>query len=107
MSEKPRTIQQNKALHLLFTHLAQELTENGLDMKRTLKPEVDIPWNSRTVKEYLWRPLMKAQLGKSSTTEMTTKEIDEVFNTLSKHLGERFGLQIDFPSIESLMWNKE
>ena len=98
-----RTNQQNRALHVLFNLLAEELNEHGFDMKRTLKPEVDIPWNPVTVKEYLWRPIQQAQLHKTSTKELTTKEIDEVFDTINKHLGERLGIHVPFPSIEELM----
>ena len=71
-----RTIQQNKALHVLFQLLADELNNAGLDMRKTLKPEVEIPWTPRNVKEFLWRPIQKAQLNKASTTELTTSEID-------------------------------
>jgi len=98
-----RTNQQNRALHVLFNLLAEELNEHGLDMKKTLKPEVDIPWNPVTVKEYLWRPIQQAQLHKTSTKDLTTKEIDEVFDTINKHLGERLGIHVPFPSIEELM----
>lgn len=98
---RQRTIAQNRALHLYFTQLADELTSAGLDMRRTLKAEIDIRWDGRMVKEYLWRPIMEAKLGKTSTTEMTTTDIDKVFDTITKHLGERFGLYIQFPSIES------
>lgn len=104
--EKQRTDQQNKALHLFFTQLAEELNSAGLDMRKTLKPEVDIPWSGKTIKEYLWRPIMKAQLGKESTTELTTKEIDLVFDTINRHLGEKFGIHLDFPSIETLMFQQ-
>ena len=102
-SEKPRTLKQNRALHLMFTQLAQDLNDSGLDMRKTLKPGIDIPWSGKTIKEYLWRPIMKAQLGKESTTEMTTKDIDRVFETIARHLGLKFGIQLEFPSIESLM----
>ncbi len=98
-----RTSQQNRALHVLFRLLADTLNENGLDMRKTLKPEVDILWNDKTVKEYLWRPIQKAQLTKNSTTELTTVEIDQVFETINKHLGEKFGLKVVFPSIQELM----
>lgn len=98
-----RTKQQNKALHVLFRLLAETLNEAGLDMRKTLKPEVDIPWSGASAKEYLWRPIMKTQLAKGSTTELTTKEIDEVFDTINKHLGEKFGLHVPFPSIEELL----
>jgi hypothetical protein len=101
-----RTIQQNRALHKYFELLAKELNFAGLDMKTVLKPEVNIPWSTQTVKDFLWRPIMKAYLGKRSTTEMTTKDIDEIFEILNKHLGERFGEWASFvpwPSIEQLM----
>jgi len=76
-------------------------------MRKVLKPEVDIPWNGRTVKEFLWRPIQETQLRKSSTTELTTKEIDEVFNTINRYLGEKFGIHVPFPSIEDLMLRED
>jgi hypothetical protein len=100
---KQRTSQQNKALHVLFELLANTLNEAGYDMKRTLKAEVAIPWEARTVKEFLWRPVQKAQLLKESTTELTTKEIDLVFDTLNRHLGETLGVHTAFPSIEEVI----
>lgn len=98
-----RTIQQNKALHVLFQLLADELNNAGLDMRKTLKPEVEIPWTPRNVKEFLWRPIQKAQLNKTSTTELTTSEIDQVFDTINKHLGEKFSLHVAFPSIDQIL----
>lgn len=98
-----RTEQQNKALHLFFTHLAAQLNEAGLDMRRTLKPEVDISWTPETVKEYLWRPIQMAATGKESTKDLGTGEIDQVFEIIGKHLGEKFGLQTEFPSVESII----
>ena len=103
LTEKQRTIQQNKALHVFFDKLAIELNNAGLDMRRTLKPGIDIPWEARTVKEYLWRPVQVEQLRKRSTTELNSSEINKIFNTLSRYLGEKFGLELSFPSIESLM----
>ena len=103
---KTRTNRQNSALHLYFSMLADELNSAGLDMRKTLKPAVEIPWSGKTVKEYIWRPIMTAQLNKTSTTEMTTKEIDEVLNTITRHLGEKFGLSVEFPSIETLINNQ-
>jgi hypothetical protein len=105
-SDKPRTETQNKALHLYFTQLAETLNEAGLDMRKTLKPEIEIPWSGKSIKEYLWRPIMKAQLQKDSTKDLTTKEIDLVFDTINRHIAEKFGLHLDFPSIESLMFKE-
>lgn len=105
VKEQARTVKQNRALHLYFNHLSEALNDAGLDMRRTLKSSIDIPWSGKTVKEYLWKPIMKAQLGKESTTEMTTKDMDKIFDTLNRHLGEKFGLVVDFPSIETMIIN--
>lgn len=101
--EKPRTTKQNNSLHLFFTHLADSLNGAGLDMRKTLREGIDIPWNAKSVKEYLWRPIMHSQLGKESTTELTTGEIDQVFDTMNRLLAQKFGLHIEFPSEESMV----
>lgn len=101
--DKPRTEAQNKALHLYFTQLAELLNDSGLDIRKVLKPTINIPWSTETIKEFLWKPVMNVQLGKKSTTEMTTKDISAVYDTINKHIGEKFGLHIDFPSMESLI----
>lgn len=101
--DNTRTLKQNRALHLMFDILARDLNENGLDMRRTLKPSIDIPWTGESVKEYLWRPVQQAQVNKKSTTELTTREIDEVFDTINRHLGTKFGIYVPFPSIETLL----
>jgi len=90
-------------LHLYFTQLAEALNDAGLDMRKTLKPSIEIPWSSKSIKEYLWRPIMKAQCGKESTTELTTKEIDQIFDVINRHLSEKFGLFVEWPSLESLI----
>lgn len=101
--EKKRTIQQNRALHLWFTLLADELNNSGLDMKIVLKPEADIPWTLENVKNHIWRPVQEAMIGKQSTTELSTTEIDKILDVITRHLGEKFGVQVDFPSIATLI----
>jgi len=95
-----RTLTQNRAMHKFFEMLAKDLNTAGLDMKRTLKPSVEIPWTPVTVKEYLWKPIQDAMLEKESTTELSTKEVNEVYETLIRHLGEKFGITTVFPKIE-------
>lgn len=97
-----RTSQQNRALHKYFEVLAETLNESGLDMKVVLKPSIQIDWTKDTIKEYLWRPIQYALLGKKSTTELLKKEdIDKVFDHLNRHLSEKFGVLVEFPSIEN------
>lgn len=101
--EVQRTTAQNRALHLFFQQTADALNDAGLDMRVVLKPEVAIPWTAMSIKESLWRPVQNLQLGKRSTTELGTKDIDVIYDTINRHLSEKFGLHIAFPSIESLV----
>jgi transcriptional regulator NrdR family protein len=101
--KEQRTSQQNKALYKMFSELADELTAQGKDMRVILKPDVDIPWTQNRIKEHIWRPLQKAMFGTQSTTELTTDQVDKVFQVIQKHLGESHGVEINFPSVESIM----
>ena len=104
MEEEKRTTQQNKSLWLWFTLLAEKLNDAGLDMRVLLKEGIDIPWNKQTIHDFIWKPVQKALLQKDSTTKLLKKEeIDKVYDTLTRHLGTKFGVYQEFPSIEHLM----
>jgi hypothetical protein len=101
-SEAKRTQQQNRSLHLYFTLLAETLNVAGLDMRVVLKPEIAIEWTPKTVKEKLWKPIQEALLDKKSTTELLKKQdIDKVYDTLHRHLSEKFGAVSEFPPFPS------
>jgi len=93
-----RTNKQNAAIHVFFALLAKELNESGLDMKRVLKEETDIPWTSDLVKEYLWKPIQKAALDTTSTTKLDRIQVSHVYDILTRHLGQKFGISVPFPS---------
>lgn len=89
---KQRTLTQNKALHLFLTMLAEKLNDAGYDMRRTLKHDAEIPWNTASAKEFLWRPIQKALTQKTSTTEITTVEPTQIHEVLCRHLGSKLGV---------------
>lgn len=95
--KRKRTLLQNSSLHLYFTKLAQSLNDAGLDMKKTLKPETDIPWSAHLVKEFLWKGIQKAMTGKESTTQLEIEEVGKVYETLSRHLSSKLGVSVPFP----------
>lgn len=105
--DKSRTDRQNASMHLFFQLLATELNDSGLSMMKVLKQEAEIPWQAESIKEYLWRPIQEAQTGKKSTTKLDTKEVGEVYETLNRHLGERFNVHVPFPSIDYLIVKEE
>lgn len=94
-----RTLQQNKSLHKYCELVADELNEAGFDIKIAIK--ADVPWNKDRVKDLWWRELQKAQFGKKSTTQLTTLEIQQVYETMNRSLAG-LGIHIAWPSLESL-----
>jgi len=100
--ERERTPRQNRALHLYFEKVADTLNDAGLDMRAVLKPEVEIPWTKSSVKEFMWKPIQKLQVDKEHTADLTTKELDVIFNTMNRHLAKH-GVHQPFPSIEAIM----
>lgn len=99
--ETKRTDRQNRAMHKWFQLVADELNGSGNNVQIVLKQKVDIDWTATLVKEVLWRPAQKVILEKESTTELKKEEIDPVYEHLNRHLGEKFGVHVPFPSFES------
>jgi len=102
-----RTPRQNSSLHLYFRQLAEELNLAGLDMRKVLKPTIAIPWSEASIKSFLWKPIQEAMFNKKSTTELTTAEVNKVFEVLDRHLLEKFDVNVAFPSQEELNYKKE
>lgn len=98
MPEKKLTKKQNDALHKYFRLLAEEFGLAGLDMKRTLKPEIDIPWTEESVKNNLWRPVQKSMTGKESTQDLNSIEINKIFEAIHFSLSTKYpDIDVDFP----------
>jgi hypothetical protein len=100
-----RTLTQNRALHLWLGMVADELNAHGLDMKRTLKQDVDIPWNEASAKEFLWRPIQEAAISKKSTTEADRVEYSYIQDILAAHIAKRFGLTL--PPWPAKKWGED
>jgi len=87
--EKTITEKQFKALHVWCREVADYLNECGMDMKKVLKPEVSIDWTTWSVKEYLYKPILKAMSGKESTKDQDTVEPSKVADTIARHLADK------------------
>jgi hypothetical protein len=105
---KPYTETQRRALWCWFTLLAEALNEAGLDQRKVLKPSIAIRWDKDAIHDYLWIPLQKAILHTDSLTKLNKQgDIDAVFDTLNRHLGEKFQLYVPFPSQEEVSWRQQ
>ena len=96
----PLTRQQQKALHVGFDLIAKALNDAGLDMRQVLKPTVNIPWTKLSVKEYIYKPILRLMYSKDHTADMAKiEEPSEVWETVMRFLMENHGIQyIPFPS---------
>jgi hypothetical protein len=99
--KKTRTLSQNNALHLWCRMIGEDLNAAGYDMKKTLRFDADIPWDSegRNIKKNIWRPVQIAVTGKESTTQPTTAQYTEIFDATSRYLSQRTGVYVPWPSL--------
>ena len=105
---KQRTLTQNSALHKFCDLLSTALNDAGLPLQTVLKVNVD--WNPQSVKDYIFRPVMKAKFGYKSTTELKkVGEIDLIHEIIMRELGEKWHIEyIPFPSqLDMETWESE
>ena len=95
---KKLTPAQRNALHLWFRQIAAALNDAGYSVAKTLKHDVEIPWNETLIKELIYRPVMLAMTKNQSTEELNTKDPSEIYEVLNRHLGEKLGIHVEFPS---------
>lgn len=94
-----RTGKQNNSLHLYISLLADTLAAAGYDMRQIIK--VEITPTPENVKETMIRPIMKALFPDvTSTAQLTTKQINQVYDVVNRATAERLGVSIEFPSEE-------
>jgi len=95
---QPRTLKQNKSLHLYFSQVANELNNHGISLKIALQDlEVDI--TEHNVKS-MFKAIAKEKFGKSSTADLSRKELNECCEEMNRHIS-KLGIQVDFPSQEN------
>ena len=101
--EKQRTPKQNAALHKYFNDVALALLEQGIERKTVVNDleGYSCPIDATFMKE-VWRSIQFTQTGKLSTTELTTSEIDKVYDTFNRFMSEEYGVSNSFPSVESM-----
>jgi uncharacterized protein YjgD (DUF1641 family) len=98
-----RTIQQNKALHKGCQEIADVLIENNVTLAEVID-NLEIRPSMETIKA-LYRDIAKAKYGVTSTTQLETNQITHVWEDLAHAVGLVTGVNIEFPSQESLMFN--
>jgi len=100
---KVRTTKQNSSLHKFFSIISDQLNDMGAEFNYTgIKGvEMSMPYTPTLIKETLWKPIQIALFDFESTTQLDTKQINQIVDVINKFFSER-GVSIDFPSIEQL-----
>ena len=94
---KQRTPKQRAALEVYCRLVSEELNAGGFDMVTVLKEGAEIPWVQETVKDRLWRPVQEVLIGTDKTSKAERSDYRAVYETLSRHLSQRFGISIPWP----------
>lgn len=87
----------------MFSKLADMLNDAGYDVMKVLRHDVEIPWTEHLVKDLLWKQLQKAMYDKSSTTELSSGEMQVVYDVLNRYMGEKFKIHCPWPSLDALI----
>lgn len=98
---------QNAAMHQYFKMLMVALNDAGLDVRRTMRADVSVPWNEKLVKELIWRPVQRAMKGKDSTTALFKMELSDIYEVINRHMSENHGVHVPWPCIETMESNGE
>lgn len=94
-----RTTLQNKAIHLYCSLLSKAFNDAGLDMLTVLKVKSSTSWTMLSVKDVIWRSIQEAMFPeKTSTTQLETGEVSQVYQQIAKHLSENFNITQSFPN---------
>jgi hypothetical protein len=102
-SVKQRTLQQNKSLHLWLDMLASALNDAGYHQNDRKLIVLDVPFTKENLKENVVRPYMRALYPDyESTTELSTTELQDLYQALDQVIAERTGVHVEYPSLESL-----
>ena len=104
VDDKPvRSLPQNRAIHKYFAMLAESLNNAGLDIKKTMRHDFDIPWTETLVKELIWRGVQESMFDIKSTAKLDTSQVTKVYEVINKHISEKFGVTVIFPTKEEII----
>ncbi len=102
--ERERSKKVNNSLHLAFRQISNECIAQGIDMQVIFKnAKLPIPTSLLRIKEDVFKPILKVVCGKEHTSQATTAEISEAWTYMQDFFSRDLGLQIEWPSIETML----
>ena len=99
------TRKQHNAIFVYCEDVAKKFNASGQDMRKVLKPEVEIPWTKESVYKFMWKKVQEAMFDSDSITKLETDQVSAIYETLNRHTAKR-GVSAKFPSKEEDMLNE-
>ena len=88
--------QQIKSLHLWFRLVSEYLNDVGATFEII---GIECRYTEAVIKD-MFKQIAKVLFEVDSSRDLTSKQMNEIFEYISKHLSEKTGDYIEFPSIE-------
>lgn len=96
-----RSDQQRKSIELYCKKVAKAMNDAGHSVQETFTAPIDL--SQENVKDGMFKVIMHALWpDKTSTTELDSDQVTEVYENMNRITAERYGISVDFPSVESM-----
>ena len=96
---KPRTLKQNDCLHEYCKQLSEALNDAGYDFNDGKVIRLPVAFTADNVKEAMLKKVMVSLYpGKTSTTQLSTVEMQDVYENLNRFTSSSWGIGLEWPS---------
>lgn len=93
-------------MHLYLEIVARALNEDGHTMQDVMKAitKMEVKPTKQLMKDGVWKQILLTLFGLETTTKQTNEQIQDVYETMNKWLGQWFQIHVPFPddNIKSL-----
>ena len=107
LTEKQRSSLMNRCLHSALTEISADLEQQGIQ-RRTIIEDLEgyeAPITMEWMKE-VYKSIIYTMYRKTSTTELTNKEMIDSWEVFRKFLAENYGITYTWPSQEAQFWEQ-
>lgn len=101
MTDKLITPKQMSSLHVAFRQFAEGMNDSGYSVQQVV--HLPLSFTEAIFKDSIARVVLKHKTEKESFTELFTTEVDEFYDELNRAIGDKFGLSLPYPCLQSMM----
>ena len=107
LTEKQRSGLMNRCVHKALTDIAADLQQQGIERRTIIEglEGYEAPITMEWMKE-VYKSIVYTMYRKTSTTELTNKEMIDSWEVFSKFLAEQYGITYTWPSQEATYWEQ-